>query len=83
MEQIILLARSRRKRVVPGRVIRWLCLLFCLDARVLVANAPFLDPVIAPVTRALIDAAMEEARTSGDVDVSPPRALLYKGLMVF
>jgi len=83
MKRISLLAGSRRECVVSGRVIRWLCLLFCLGARVLVADAPFLDPVTAPVTRALIDAAIEEARTSGDVDVSTPRALLYKGLMLF
>jgi tetratricopeptide (TPR) repeat protein len=83
VKQTILLAGSRRECVVSGRSIRWLCLLFCLGARMLVADAPFLDPVIAPVTRTLIDAAIKEARTSGDVDVSPPRALLYKGLMLF
>jgi tetratricopeptide (TPR) repeat protein len=66
-----------------GWIIRWACLLVCLAAPALRADAPFLDPVTAPLARAMIDLAIEEAKTSDDVDVSVPRALLYKGLMLF
>lgn len=47
------------------------------------ADAPFLDPVLTAIDRTLIDEAIAEAQTSGDVDVPVPKALLYKGLILF
>lgn len=59
------------------------CLLLGMCTGTLRAEAPFLDPVITVIDRKLIDEAISAAKTSGDVDVSVPRALMYKGLILF
>lgn len=75
---------KRGRQSTIGRLLVWTALLFIsLGASVLRAEAPFLDPVTEPLTRALIDEAIAEAKASGDVDVPIPTALLYKGLILF
>ena len=74
---------GRVRRAKACRAVLTAGALLVLGAGPLRAEAPFLDAVVAPLDRQLIDDAIAEARTSGDVAVSVPKALMYKGMFLF
>ncbi len=74
---------GRVRRAKACRAVLTAGALLVLGAGPLRAEAPFLDTVVAPLDRQLIDDAVAEARTSGDVAVSVPKALMYKGMFLF